>query len=113
MPRNKTTVTVTFKPIPVEYKITLAPVTGASVNLSAKKAAEGEEITVTVNPKSGHELESITAKDLVNTILCTGFQHHFPVIKGDYTAEIKEFAAWLGLAPIKKIPYADYLQVID
>ena len=32
---------------------------------------------------------------------------------GDYTDEIKEFAAWLGLKPLKKIPYADYLQVID
>ena len=57
--------------------------------------------------------EDITAKDLVNTILVNGFQHHFPVIKGDYTAEIKEFAAWLGLTPIKKVPYADYLQVVD
>lgn len=57
--------------------------------------------------------EAIGAKDLLNTILCTGFQHHFPVMIGDYTDEIKEFAAWLGLKPLKKIPYADYLQVID
>lgn len=57
--------------------------------------------------------EAISSKDLLNTILTTGFQHHFPVILGDYTDEIKEFAAWLGLSPLKKIPYADYLQVID
>lgn len=57
--------------------------------------------------------EKIGAKDLLNTILVTGFQHHFPVVIGDYTDEIKEFAAWAGLTPIKKVPYADYLQVID
>ena len=57
--------------------------------------------------------ERITAKDMVNTVLVSGFQHHYPVIGGDYTAEIKEFAAWLGLSPIQKVPYADYLQVVD
>ena len=57
--------------------------------------------------------EEITAKDLVNTILVNGFQHHFPVVAGDYTNELKEFAAWAGLTPIKKVPYADYLQIID
>lgn len=57
--------------------------------------------------------ETIGARDLLNTILCTGFQHHFPVILGDYTDEIKEFAAWLGLTPVQKVPYGDYLQVID
>lgn len=57
--------------------------------------------------------EDITAKDLVNTVLVSGFQHHFPIVIGDYTSEIKEFAAWAGLTPIKKVPYADYLQVID
>ena len=57
--------------------------------------------------------EEIGAKDLLNTILVSGFQHHFPIVIGNYTAEIKEFAAWLGLAPVKKVSYADYLQVID
>ncbi len=57
--------------------------------------------------------EKIGAKDLLNTILVSGFQHHFPVVIGDYTAEVKEFAAWAGLTPIKKVEYADYLQVIE
>ena len=57
--------------------------------------------------------EKISSKDLLNTILVSGFQHHFPVIIGDYTNEIKEFAAWTGLAPIKKVEYADYLQIIE
>ena len=57
--------------------------------------------------------ENIGAKDLLNTILCNGFQHHFPVIPGDFRDEIREFAAWSGLRPLKKVPYADYLQIID
>lgn len=57
--------------------------------------------------------EAVSAKDLINTILCSGFQHHFPVVLGDYADEIQEFAAWCGLKSLKKIPYADYLQVID
>lgn len=57
--------------------------------------------------------EAIGAKDLLNTILCNGFQHHFPVILGDYADEIKEFAAWTGLKPVKKVPYADHLQIIE
>lgn len=57
--------------------------------------------------------EPIGAKDLLNTILCNGFQHHFPVILGDYSDEIREFAAWLGLRPLKRIPYADYLQIVE
>ena len=57
--------------------------------------------------------EKIGAKDLLNTILVNGVQHHFPAVLGDYTAEIKEFAAWAGLAPIKKVEYADYLQIIE
>ena len=57
--------------------------------------------------------EHIGSKDLLNTILCGGFQHHFPIVLGDYTAEIKEFTTWLGLTPLKKIPYADYLQTVD
>lgn len=56
--------------------------------------------------------ENVTAKDLVNTVLVRGFQHHFPIIAGDYTAELKEFAAWLALTEVEKVPYADYLQVI-
>lgn len=57
--------------------------------------------------------EPIGARDLLNTILTNGFQHHFPIILGDYTDEIKEFAAWSGLKPLPRVPYADYLQIID
>lgn len=54
----------------------------------------------------------ITAKNLVNTILVNGFQHHYPMVPGDVMNEIKELAAWLGIAHIPRVAYADHLQVI-
>ena len=56
--------------------------------------------------------EDISAEDLVNTILVTGFQHHFPAVIGDFDDEVKEFAAWLGLSPIEKVAYKDYLLTV-
>lgn len=55
----------------------------------------------------------VGARDLVNTLLVSGFQHHYPLVAGDYSDEVKELAAWLGIKPIEKVPYADHLQVID
>lgn len=57
--------------------------------------------------------ESIGALDLINTIQTNGFQHHFPMVPGDFTQEVKEFAAWLGLRHIQKVAYEDCLQIID
>ena len=55
----------------------------------------------------------IGALDLINTIQSNGFQHHYPVVPGDFTQEIKEFAAWLDLRHIPRIPYEDCLQIPD
>jgi len=52
--------------------------------------------------------EDISALDLVNTILVSGFQHHYPIVIGDFNDEVKELSNWLGLAPIPKIGYTDY-----
>ena len=57
--------------------------------------------------------ESIGVLDLVNTVQVNGFQHHYPMVPGCLESEIKEFAAWLGLRPLEKVPYADHLQIID
>ncbi len=54
--------------------------------------------------------ESISATDLLNTILVQRFQHHFPMVKGDYTKEVFEAMAWLGLKPVEKVAYQDYMQ---
>jgi len=55
--------------------------------------------------------EPISALDAANTVLVRGFPHHFPIARGDYTQEIKELAAWLGLEPIARVPYEDCLQL--
>jgi len=55
--------------------------------------------------------EKISAKDAINTIMVQGIAHHFPVVMGNYRAEIMEMCAWLGLKTIEKVPYRDYLQL--
>lgn len=57
--------------------------------------------------------KDISALDLVNTIQSSGFQHHYPIVAGNLDAAVKEFCAWLGLKPLKPIPYEDCLQVAD
>lgn len=52
----------------------------------------------------------INALDFFNTIMVHGFQHHFPMVKGDYTEEVMEVMAWLGLEGLEAVPYANYLQ---
>lgn len=54
--------------------------------------------------------ERIGALDFTNTILSSGFEHHYPVAWGDYSAEITEMNKWLGIKPVTKIEYKDYLQ---
>lgn len=52
----------------------------------------------------------ISVRDFVNTLLVTGFQHHYPVIPGDVTEEMMECSAWLGLTNIEEVKYENYLQ---
>lgn len=54
--------------------------------------------------------EPIGALDFFNTVMCRGFQHHFPLVMGDFTEELMEVAAWLGLKKIEKVPYENFLQ---
>lgn len=54
---------------------------------------------------------SITVRDLINTILVKGFQHHYPLVTGDITEELMEVAAWLGLKPLEAVAYENYLQI--
>lgn len=55
--------------------------------------------------------ESISVKDLVNTIVVQGFQHHYPITSGDLTDEVMELGAWLDMRPLEKVGYKDYLQL--
>lgn len=54
--------------------------------------------------------EKISALDFTNTVLASGFEHHYPVAKGDYCDEVAELNAWLGIGAIEKMQYKDYLQ---
>lgn len=54
---------------------------------------------------------AISARDFINTLLVTGFQHHYPVIPGDLTEELMECAAWLGLKGYQEVKYENYLQI--
>lgn len=52
----------------------------------------------------------ITALNFFNTIMAQGFQHHFPIVKGDFSEELMEVMAWLDLKPVEEVPYENYLQ---
>ena len=54
--------------------------------------------------------KSIGALDFFNTVMTQGFQHHFPMVKGDFTEEVMEVMAWLGLKGVDAVPYENYLQ---
>lgn len=54
--------------------------------------------------------EPISALDFVNTVLVERFQHHFPIVKGDWSRELMEVMAWLNLGKVNRIPYQDYMQ---
>ena len=52
----------------------------------------------------------VDARDLTNTLLTARFQHHYPVIAGNYQNELMEVMSWLGIAPVEPIKYEPYLQ---
>jgi len=52
----------------------------------------------------------ISVRNLMNTILVQGFQHHYPMMAGDITEELMEAAAWLDLKMMEEVSYENYLQ---
>ena len=52
----------------------------------------------------------VDARDLMNTILVARFQHHYPVISGDFGNEVMEAMSWLGISPVEPVKYEPYLQ---
>jgi len=58
-------------------------------------------------------LETISTQDLVQTIMSSGFQHHYPFGYGSQSAAALELGAWLGIEPIKKQTYSPYLKGYD
>ena len=54
--------------------------------------------------------QPVSALDFVNTALVQRFQHHFPIVKGDFSCEIEEAMAWLDLKKIDVVPYKPVMQ---
>jgi len=54
--------------------------------------------------------ENISVRDFVNTVLVQRFQHHYPIISGNYSNEVMEAAAWLGMDFVNKVKYQEFMQ---
>lgn len=52
----------------------------------------------------------VSALDFFNTVLVQRFQHHFPIVRGDFSREVLEAMAWLKLKKVEITPYQDYLE---
>ena len=67
MPAADVTVTVTFIQIPVStYTVTVANTPNGTVTASKTTAAAGENITLTISPASGYQVQAITVTDVNN-----------------------------------------------
>ena len=53
--------------------------------------------------------ESATVPELVQTIMVSGYQHHYPLVYGHLTPGALEMAAWLGITPLARQAYTDHL----
>jgi len=53
---------------------------------------------------------NISVRNLMNTILVQGLQHHYSMISGDITEELLEVASWLDIKPVKPVVYQNYFQ---
>lgn len=54
--------------------------------------------------------EPVSALDFTNTVVVNGFEHHFPLAMGDLSEAVLEFAAWMDIKPLERVPYRNYLQ---
>ncbi len=54
--------------------------------------------------------EAVTVPDLVETLMQSHFQHHYPLVYGEYASASLELAAWLDVEPIAVQPYTPYLK---
>ena len=49
-------------------------------------------------------------REVVNTLLVSRFQHHYPLVAGNYEDAVMEALAWLDILPVEPVPYKPYLQ---
>lgn len=53
---------------------------------------------------------SISVKELINTITVTRVNHHYPTARGNLVNELNELAFWKDLNVINTVPYKPYMQ---
>jgi hypothetical protein len=53
--------------------------------------------------------QPIPLRDLLQTLMASSFQHHYPLGYGDMAYAGLELAAWLGISPLKATAYTPYL----
>jgi L-fucose isomerase-like protein len=58
-------------------------------------------------------LEGASARDVVASVMGHGIEHHFVLIPGAHQAAALEFAAWTGMAPLRRRAFRDYLDAGD
>jgi hypothetical protein len=52
--------------------------------------------------------QPLSVRDLVQTVMGSHFQHHYPLVYGDYSDVLMELATWLEVGPIKLQRYTPY-----
>jgi len=57
--------------------------------------------------------ETVTVPDLIETLMASGYQHHYPLVYGDLSGAGLELAAWLGMRPIERRIYRPYLRPME
>ena len=53
--------------------------------------------------------QPVSTQELIQSIMTSGFQHHYPFGYGSLSEAALEFGAWLGVAPIEVEPYTNYV----
>jgi hypothetical protein len=54
--------------------------------------------------------EPVSVSELIETLMSSQMQHHYPLVYGRHEAASLELAAWLGISPIRKQHYSPYLK---
>ena len=90
MPEYPVTVTGTFTPI--DYTVTVSATTNGTVGANKTTAAHiGEEITLTVTPSAGYQLDALTVKDANNqNVTVSGSKFTMPASNVTVEATFKE-----------------------
>ncbi|MDW7657397.1 MAG: hypothetical protein SCM11_09515 [Bacillota bacterium] len=52
----------------------------------------------------------VSSLDAVNTIFAAGFQHHYPLVYGNWAESCLEASYWLGIKPVNVVPYENWMR---